>query len=69
MIEVHVVESPNTILLQTEINKFLEGVDRANLIDIKFTSPQIDSVAPPAKYAAMIIYEHKSNMDQPVGIE
>ena len=44
MIEVHVVESPNTILLQTEINKFLEDVDRANLIDIKFTSPQIDSV-------------------------
>ena len=68
MIEVHVVESPNTILLQTEINKFLEDLDRANLIDIKFTSPQID-LAPPAKYAAMIIYEHKSNMDQPVGIE
>ena len=55
MIEVHVLESPNTIVLQTGINKFLEGVDRANLIDIKFTSPQIDSVAPPAKYAAMII--------------
>ena len=29
MIEVHVIESPNTILLQTEINKFLEGVIRA----------------------------------------
>jgi len=38
-------------------------MDRSNLIDIKLTSPEKDSVAPPAKYAAMIIYEPKPKMD------
>jgi hypothetical protein len=62
MVAVHLIESPIIISLQTEVNKFLEGVDRSNLIDIKLTSPQKDSVAPPAKCAAMIIYEPKPNM-------
>ena len=62
MVAVHLIESPLIISLQTEVNKFLEGVDRSNLIDIKLTSPQKDSVAPPAKYAAMIIHEPKPNM-------
>jgi hypothetical protein len=52
MVAVQLIESPNIISLQTEINKFLEGIDKADLIDIKLTSPQKDSVAPPAKYAA-----------------
>ena len=59
MVAVQLLESPNIISLQTEINKFLEAIDRADLIDIKLTSPQKDSVAPPAKYGAMIIYEPK----------
>ena len=50
MVAVQLIESPNIISLQTEINKFLEGIDKADLIDIKLTSPQKDSVAPPAKY-------------------
>ena len=50
-------------IVKTEINKFLEGIDKADLIDIKLTSPQKDSVAPPAKYAAMIIYEPKPKTD------
>jgi hypothetical protein len=62
MVAVHPIESPIIISLQTEVNKFLEGVDRSNLIDIKLTSPQKDSVAPLAKCAAMIIYEPKPNM-------
>jgi hypothetical protein len=62
MVAVHLIESPIIISLQTEVNKFLEGVDRSNLIDIKLTSPQKDSVAPPAKYAAMIVYEPTPNM-------
>jgi hypothetical protein len=62
MVAVHLIESPIIISLQTEVNKFLEGVDRSNLIDIKLTSPQKDSVATPAKYAAMIVYESKPNM-------
>lgn len=61
MVEVHLIESPNIISMQTEENKFLEGVNRSDLFDIKLTSPQKDSVAPP-KYAAMIIYEPKTNM-------
>ena len=63
MAAVQLIESPNIISLQTEINKFLEAIDRADLIDIKLTSPQKDSVAPPAKYAAMIIYEPKPRVD------
>jgi hypothetical protein len=63
MVAVQLIESPNIISLQTEINKFLEAIDRADLIDIKLTSPQKDSVAPPAKYGAMIIYEPKPKMD------
>ena len=59
MVAVQLIESPNIISLQTEINKFLESIDKTDLIDIKLTSPQKDSVAPPAKYAAMIIYEPK----------
>ena len=51
MVAVQLIESPNIISLQTEINKFLEGIDNADLIDIKLTSPQKDSVTPPAKYA------------------
>ena len=50
MVAVQLIESPNIISLQTEINKFLEGIDKADLIDIKLTSPPKDSVAPPAKY-------------------
>ena len=57
MVAVQLIESPNIISLQTEINKFLEGIDKADLIDIKLTSPKKDSVAPPAKYTAMIKYE------------
>ena len=49
--------------MQTEINKFVEAIDRADLIDIKLTSSQKDSVAPPAKCGAMIIYEPKPKMD------
>ena len=63
MVAVQLIESPNIISLQTEINKFLEAIDRDDLIDIKLTSPQKDSVAPPAKYGAMIIYEPKPKMD------
>jgi hypothetical protein len=63
MVAVQLTESPNIISLQTEINKFLEGIDKADLIDIKLTSPQKDSVAPPAKYAAMIRYKPKPKMD------
>lgn len=63
MVAVRLIESPNIISLQTEINKFLDAMDRSNLIDIKLTSPEKDSVAPPAKYAAMIIYEPKPKMD------
>ena len=59
LIAVQLVESPNIISLQTEINKFLEAINKSDLIDIKLTSPPKDSVAPPAKYAAMIIYEPK----------
>jgi hypothetical protein len=50
MVAMQLIESPNIIWLQTEINNL-----ESDLIDIK-TSPQKDSVAPPAKYAAMIIY-------------
>ena len=53
MVAVQLIESPNIISLQTEINKFLEAIDRSDLIDKKLTSPQKDSVAPPAKYAAI----------------
>ena len=59
MVAVQLIESPNIISLQTEINKFLESIDKTDLIDIKLTSPQKDSVAPPAKYGAMIIYDPK----------
>ena len=63
MVAVQLIESPNIISLQTEINKFLEPIDRDHLIDIKLTSPEKDSVAPPAKYAAMIIYEPKPKIN------
>ena len=53
MVAVQLIESPIIISLQTEINKFLEAIDRSDLIDKKLTSPQKDSVAP-AKYAARI---------------
>ena len=34
MVAVQLIESPNIILLQTEINKFLEGIDKSfDLID------------------------------------
>ena len=52
MVAVQLIESPNIISLQTEINKFLEAIDRSDLIDKKLTSSQKDSVAP-AKYAAI----------------
>ena len=42
MVAVQLIESPNIISLQTEINKFLEAIDKADLIDIKLTSPQKD---------------------------
>ena len=63
MVAVQLIESPNIISLQAEINKFLETIDRNDLIDIKLTIPLKDSVAPRAKYAAMIIYEPKAKMD------
>ena len=66
MVAVQLIESPNIISLQTEINKFLESIDKTDLIDIKLTSPQKDSVAPPAKYAAMIIYDPKPKMNSKV---
>ena len=40
MVAVQLIESPNIISLQTEINKFLEDIGKADLIDIKLTSPQ-----------------------------
>jgi hypothetical protein len=49
LVAVQLLESPNRISLQTEINKFLEAIDRSDLIDTKLTSPQKDSIAPPAK--------------------
>ena len=32
MVAVQLIESPNIISLQTEINKFLEAIDRADLV-------------------------------------
>ena len=53
MVTVQLIESPNIISLQTVRNKFLEAIDRSDLINTKLTSPQKDSIAPPAKYAAI----------------
>jgi hypothetical protein len=49
LVAVQLLESPNMISLETEINKFLEAIDISDLIDSKLTSPQKDSIAPPAK--------------------
>ena len=60
MVAVQLIETPNIISLQTEINKFLEAIDRSDLIDTKLTSPQKDSIAPPQN---MRLYEPKPKMD------
>ena len=52
MVAVQLIESPNIISLQKVRNKF-QAIDRSDLIDTILTSPQKNSIAPPAKYAVI----------------
>ena len=49
MVAVQLIESPNIISIQIDINKSLEAIDRIDLINIKLISSQKDSLPPPAK--------------------